>query len=164
MKKMIKDIVLSIDPSINYLGYAVQNTTKPKKKRLIDYGLINVGSKMKGTDYIIKARIVFNEIRDLVEDCDSEPLVVLEVPEFWGSAGLLARESGSVFKLTFLCGMICSLDNVITYTPSKWKGQMPKHVTANRLQEHYQKINFDTLDHNIADAIGIGHRHIYGEL
>ena len=159
MKKML----VSIDPSINYAGYAVFNITRPKSKKLVKYGLINIGSKMKKAIYLDKAKKVYEIIKEIIYDYEAD-IITLEVPEFWGSAGLLARESGSVFKLTFLCGMLYSMNNVITYTPSSWKGQMPKHVTANLLQEHYPKIDFSKLDHNIADAIGIGHKHIHGEL
>jgi hypothetical protein len=88
---------------------------------------------------------------------------VTEVPEHFGTKGYIARETGSVYKLTFVCGMIYGItDNVVGYKPSKWKGQVSKEVTRNRLIRDYPEKDIANLDHNVVDAIGIGCKYIFG--
>ena len=151
--------ILSIDPSINFCGYAVHTN----KGALIEYDIILSNKKLK-EDFVSKSRDIVGQIIQIIEKYSNIQLV-LEMPQYWGVAGYLARESGAIFKLTFLCGMICGLQkDIVTVVPQKWKGQMPKHVMQNRLQKYYPKINFKETNHNILDAIGIGYYYINGKV
>lgn len=39
-----------------------------------------------------------------------------------------------------------------------WKGQLPKQITTQRVNKHYKlNLNWRTKQHNIADAIAMGH-------
>lgn len=169
---MNKKYLVSIDPSINFLGYAVF-----ENKELIEYDLLK--SKVREDHYLDKCREMVKSIIDICEYTSQELFpwndlqIVTEIPQHFGSGaerGYLARESGSVFKLTFLCGMIYNIkNNVVSYEPRQWKGQLPKDVVARRLQKHYLKIKIFSkdkfiLDHNICDAIAIGHFHLWGKL
>ena len=153
--------LIAIDPSINDMGCAIF-----KNKKLISGELLKprkLGEKSK--DHILKSRALLSAIKERRRLLKSKKVdIILEIPEYHGVAGYLARESGSIFKLTFLCGMICSMKDVITYTPSGWKGQLSKEVTQNRLAKYYPKKNIKELNHNIVDAIGIGHKHIFGRV
>lgn len=146
-------VIISIDPSINFCGFAVHEGNK-----LITHALLT--SNKSDEDYVVKSRTVFGQIRGVANEITEEKIIILEVPEYWKLAGFAARESGSVFKLTFLCGMIASLDNVKTVTPSGWKGQQSKDVVNNRLRETYKDVEIAKLNHNIVDAIGIGRWYI----
>lgn len=151
-------IVISIDPSINDCGFAIHDTTANGHGLLV-HTLLHPSKTDK--EYYEKSKTLFNLIRGITNEFkNDEHIIVLETPEYWKVAGHAARESGSVFKLTFLCGMIYSLDNVVTTTPSGWKKQMPKDVVNRRLRSVYNDINIEKTNHNIVDAIGIGHWYI----
>ena len=147
---------LAIDPSINFCG-----TADFKGKQLFHSELLQPDHVGKQGTYLDKCVDIYNQLEAISELYD---VLILEIPEHWGAAGYLSRESGAIFKVTFLCGMIFTLPNVTTYTPSEWKGQLPKEVVRNRLAKIYPKVVTKKLNHNIMDAIGIGHRHIYGKI
>lgn len=164
---------MGVDPSINTCGIAIFN-----KERLIHADLIKpkkilgreiftgqtVKINPKTIDYVDKAKSVYNQIKQLIVEYKVES-VVLEIPDYWGVAGYLARESGAVFKLMFVVGMIASLDNIVPVNPQGWKGQLKKHHVANRLRLIYKEIkNEEIKDHNVIDAIGIVHWYIYGKV
>ena len=179
----MKKYLVAIDPSINNLGYAVFNG-----KKLIECGLFKC-SKRSDT-YLTKAREMIEKVHGVCNDISKKPVpwgnlqIVTEIPQHFGSGGYLARESGDVYKLTFICGMIYNIvDDVIAYTPNEWKQQLPKCVVRNRLAKLsiYGKVNWfkktkrycdsckkehweNDLDHNIVDAIGIGHKHLFGRV
>ena len=151
--------ILSIDPSINFCGYAIFNN-----KKLKQYALL----KPKKTDktLIDKCKTLYTRVRQLMHEYKINELVI-EIPEHWRVAGFVARESGSMYKLTFVCGVFiaCTFEQNIkltTYYPREWKGQMTKHIVANRLQSTYKDIT--EINHNIADAICIGHHRLFGTL
>ena len=143
--------VLSVDPSINYCGMAIHR----RNGDLVVYKLLRPSSK--SDDHLKKSRNIYNQVQVLLNTYPKTQLII-ECPQYWGAAGYLARESGALFKLTFLCGMLFSLsDDVIAVTPNDWKHQLPKHVVNNRLRKIYPDIDIANTDHNIVDAIGIGH-------
>lgn len=153
-----KDVyILSIDPSINFCGYAIH-----KNKDLYECKLLRSLSVHK--DFIDKSKYMVNNLKDTVSKLlalKGKVIIITEIPQYWGVAGFMARESGAIAKLMFLCGMIVSISNtVITLTPQDWKGQLPKDVVNNRLRKIYPTINIAKLNHNIVDAIGIGNFYI----
>lgn len=151
--------ILSIDPSINYCGVAVHR----RNGDLLVYTLLRPSSKC--SSHLDKSRSIYNQVRVLL-DAYPKTQLIIECPQYWGAAGYLARESGALFKLTFVCGMLFSLaDDVIVVTPNDWKGQLPKAVVNNRLRKIYPDVDIAKLDHNIVDAIGIGNFYLteYGK-
>lgn len=150
--------IVSVDPSINFCGVAVHTS----KGKLIQYELLK--PENKSDDYIVKSYSIVEQI-ELVMINYSNVQLILEVPTYWSLAGFIARESGSIFKLSFLCGMICGLTgNTVCLTPDKWKGQLPKKVMKNRLKIYYPNTPIIKLDHNILDAIGIGYSYIHKKI
>lgn len=171
---------LAIDPSVNNLGFAVF-----KDKRLEEYGLLNPTKRT--LNYLDKAREMTNSIEEIAGQFDDlrKVQIVIEVPQiFGGEKAHLARESGDIIKLTFVCGMIYSLNQkTVAYTPTQWKNQLPKCVVRNRMSLHKQYIKLPLfkktkkyctnckkdhlehdMDHNILDAIAIGHFHLFGRV
>jgi Holliday junction resolvasome RuvABC endonuclease subunit len=172
--------VIAIDPSINNCGLAVF-----KNKELKRYELLHPTVKKK-SHYLEKARSMaqkIEEVYDYYEDRGRTKLVT-EIPQHFGASerGFLSRESGSMLKLSFLAGMIYNIaPDTITYEPNEWKGQLPKCVVRNRLLRPYPDIKLfgkkeihcpdckrshkiHDLDHNIVDAIAIGHFHIWRKI
>ncbi len=152
---------VSIDPSINFCGYAIH-----KDKELIEYKLLR--SSVKHINFIEKSKYMINKLKSILDKLvmlKGQIQIITEIPQYWGVAGFMARESGAISKLMFLCGMIVSLqENVITLTPNNWKGQLPKDVVNNRLRKIYPDINIKELNHNIVDAIGIGHYYLTNKI
>ena len=150
--------ILGIDPSLNACGVAIVNDGK-----LAAWDTLN-SSKMKNifdtklAEYANKASCIFSQIKVIVKK-EKIDLICLEVPEHFGVSGYMARESGSIFKLTFLCGMLCSLPDIRVFPPRIWKGQIPKEVMRNRFIKKFPDLDIKNLDHNILDAMGIA---LYG--
>ena len=157
--------LLSCDPSINNLGMAIWNI--PDKK-LLGHMLMHPEKTHKGNEYD-KSLSMYNQMKRWIEKY-SVNRVIMENPEHWAVAGFQARETGSMVKLSFVCGMLYSLKNELDelklVTPREWKSQLPKDVMANRLYEEYIKYGFDLreLDANVADAIGLGHFYLWGSV
>lgn len=155
-----KSLVMAIDPSINDCGCAVVINGEVKHKELIH-------PITKDNEYV-KSLSIFNRIAEVADKYGVEKgAFILEIPEYWRVAGAEARESGSIPKLTFLCGCIFTLANTIqdftVIVPSKWKGQLPKGAMQARLKKFYPPW-FVGLDHNVVDAIGLTHWYLYGRV
>lgn len=152
-------IIMSVDPSINFCGFAIHD-----EQGLLAHTLLTPNKTDE--DYVQKSRTIFSVIKNIhndvfVENGNKDVVIVLECPEYWKVAGHAARESGSIFKLTFLCGMIATInDSVVIVTPSGWKGQMSKDVVNRRLRATYPNVNIEKTNHNVVDAIGIGRWYI----
>lgn len=160
-----KNRLMSIDPSINNLGMAIWDT--PTKKLLL-YKLVHPKVDCRNNEYV-KSLSMLNQIKEWIGMYGVRRMI-LEVPEHWAVGGFEARESGSIAKLCFVCGMIYSLTNELEelqlVLPREWKSQLPKHVVANRLYEHYLPMGFDMreINPNVMDAIAIGHFKLYGSV
>lgn len=161
-----KNRLISIDPSINNLGIAVWDVLD---KKLLAHALMHPerGKRLNEFD---KSLSMLNQIKTLWIQEYSVNRMILEIPEYWAVGGFQARETGSMSKLMFVCGMIYSLKNDLEelklVTPREWKGQLPKEVVANRLEDHYLPLGIDLaqMDMNEADGIEIGHFYLYGSV
>lgn len=160
-------MLITIDPSINNLGLAVFDI---QKKRLVEAVLLRPQDK-KGDAYA-RSYSLYLQIRKFVKKYDTQQ-IVSETPDHWHVAGFEARESGAIDKLVTICGMIYTLqtivDDVQMVIPRNWKKQFPKEVMKNRIEKYYVPKYYDCkewddLDHNIRDAIGIGHWKLYGRI
>lgn len=159
---------MAIDPSINTMGVAFYD-----KKELIAAELWKPEKEFKQSEHYIKTGDMVSRLmeRAILEHVQH---VILEVPEYWGADGFVARESGSIAKMMFLCGgLYCRLIDLgiemRLVSPRQWKGQLPKNVVRNRLERvfvpnYYTKTEWKDLDHNVMDAVAIGHFHITGRV
>lgn len=156
-KALRADVVMSVDPSINYLGVAVW-----QKGRLRHYGLVRP-AKQSRDDEFQKVWNLYEQLKDL-HTKNRVVYTVTEVPSHWHVGGFEARESGSIYKLSMMVGAILAFGQVIAVPPHGWKQQLPKEVVRNRLMPKYPGIVDEDLDHNVMDAIGIGHWALYGKV
>jgi hypothetical protein len=164
--------VMALDTSINTAGVAIFKKGKPifydLLKPVLDKSKIistdqKVKTSKKSLDYVDKSKSIFVQAFKLTLKYHPD-VIVVEVPEYYGVSAYLARESGSLFKLTFVSGMLMALPNAIAINPTTWKMQMPKVVVQNRLNLTYPKLDIMGLDHNIVDALGIAYWTIYGKV
>jgi hypothetical protein len=171
ISKMVKSIsqknkLMSIDPSINNLGVAIWNINT---EQLLDHRLLHPKKEHKTSEYA-KSLSMLRQLQDLIKQFEVNHMIC-EVPEHWAVGGFEARETGSIAKLCFVCGMIYSLHDTLdvceVVVPRGWKGQLPKEVVANRLFDEYMEkyaIDMVKMNPNVMDAIGIGHYKIFGSV
>ena len=164
--------LMSIDPSINDLGVAIFNL---RSKQLEDAILIHPTKiTQRDGEWYDKAFSVYTKVVEIQSKCGISSIVV-ERPDHWSVAGFQARESGSIEKLAFICGLLYSMRNDVekfVFTlPRGWKGQLSKDVLKNRIEgtyagkgKKYSKEEWKDLDHNVVDSIGIGHWRLYGRV
>lgn len=164
--------LLALDPSVNDCGAAV---FKIKTKELLGAELIHPTSLSKRDgEFYDKAFSIYQKVEEIRKQCKITQ-VVCELPDHWSVGGFQARESGSITKLSFICGLFYSMrnhvDKFVFTLPRGWKGQLSKEVTKNRIERYYAgKDKFYTMkewpnvNHNVADAIGIGHWRLYGKV
>lgn len=152
--------LIAIDPSINYMGVAVFTG-----KTLTLHELLQ--PQTTSDDYIEKSWSMYLQVRIILERFEVDR-IILEVPDNFGVAGYHARETGSIQKLTFVCGIMYSLrvyTKIKTVLPRQWKGQLSKEAVYNRLDKlKIYPFSFHDINNNIADAIAIGHSVIYGKV
>ena len=143
--------LLALDPATHVTGYAFFLGGE-----LHQYGVIS--SSLKGTWEDRCLRMV-GGINLVVERQGVLDVVVAEFPQFQsGSRGQAASRGGDTLKLACLCGLILARYPTIAefVTPSEWKGQCPKLITASRCLKRYDVGASSLNDMNYTDAIMIG--------
>ena len=158
-----KKSCVSVDPSVNNCGLAVFIDNELVTAELLHPSKENIDEhySVKARDMYLKVRAIYRKIKDL----DQKTRLIVEIPEHHGTSAYMSRETGSLYKLTFVCGMIYAIaDDSIGYAPSKWKGQLSKEIVRNRLVRRYPDKAIENLDHNIVDSIGIGHKYLFGSV
>ena len=160
-----KQRLMSIDPSINNMGMAIWDI--PTKKLML-WKLVHPKVDKRKNEYE-KSLSMSDQLREWARTYAVNNMI-LEVPDHWSVGGFEARESGSIAKLCFVCGLIYGMQyDMETFEwvlPRGWKGQLPKAVVANRLKEAYVGYGIDMteLNENVMDAIAIGHFKIFGSV
>jgi len=164
--------MMAIDPSINFCGVSIFEI---KKRELIDAVLVKPEKiVIRDGEWYDKAFSIFNQV-NLLRKKHGLVAIACELPDYWSVAGYMARESGSITKLSFMCGLFYGMrndvDRFVFALPREWKGQLSKDVVRNRLEPHYvknekkySKEEWKKLDHNILDSIGIGHWSLFGRV
>jgi len=154
--------ILSIDPSINNLGWAYQKTEETGTVLQRVFGTIRAPRNVKeaSTEDRLGAMIEVLEIElfPYLDPSTADVVLLLEQPETWGAyKSMASQHSGSLGLLDLLVGALFWWGwdknwDVHLVKVSKWKGQLPKEVTQRRAEEYFQ-VHCDT-DHE-ADALGI---------
>jgi len=162
-KEQKKNRFMSIDPSINNLGMAIWDTPT---KHLLLWKLVHPKPDRRKNEFE-KSVSMCDQLRAWAKEYQVDT-VLMEVPEHWAVGGFEARETGSIAKLCFVCGLIYGMqyemEKFELVVPRGWKGQLPKAVVANRLKSTYVEYGIDMteLNENVMDAIGIGHFKLFG--
>lgn len=165
MKRLNNGRLMSIDPSVNNLGLAIwdMNPIQIVLHKLVHPTIISRENQYE------KAWSMLEQIKQWKISYDVTR-IICEVPELWVVGGFEARETGSMDKLSFVCGLLYSLrsevEDYMLVTPRQWKGQLTKKVMCARLRDEYLGSGIDLMkiDANIADGIGIGHFYLHGRV
>ena len=177
MTEFMQRRLLALDTATYYTGYAYfESGDDPlalagSKMCLIRYG--NMKAKQK-QPFDIRCLELCAKIRNFVveEQCTD---CLLEYPEFHaGSRGVSASRGGATLTLAFLCGSVCTgwqlhvaevmkksrgkvqLPLPQLVRPSKWKGQIPKTISAARCKKKYGVEATKEIEYNYTDAIMMG--------
>ncbi len=149
--------ILTVDPSINSLGFAYfeENSLKEFGTIQPDLKFIDSGPTLHWTQ---KALSIYYKYQAYFSDINPNRIVI-EMPTVWHGTlrAHTAKNSGALEKLFFVVGLLCSYqpEKVILITPNEWKGQLPKHVTLQRVLEKFPNVSKNTSPDAI-DAIGLG--------
>ena len=153
---------LAIDPGLHYSGFCVMSSDL----RILEAGCVHHKGPLS---WDARLPLVMEDVMAVYRRHLPDTFV-FEVPEHWsGREGFAARESGSVFKLTFLAGALYGvvkhqcLSEMVLLTPSKWKGQMPKDLVHKRLIRKVPEAS-EYTDHNVLDAIALAYVSFRGKL
>ena len=143
--------MLTIDPSIKALGWSVFDTSPA----YLCSGFINLP---KSSSFVTNINQMTQKVVKLAT-FNKIDYAVIEQPEIFRSGkGEACISSGAIIKLT---GCAFSIYGALTMTGvdvtmvkvTRWKGNVPKHVTQRRVKRHWGTC---PSNHNEADAVGIG--------
>ncbi len=119
------------------------------------------------TEYFAKADSTIKKVRNFMYNLSGEfvpDIVYLEWPAVFPSpGGQTAARTGNIVKLAYITGRIAevfkgSTPDLQYVDVQKWKGQVPKKVMNQRVQQILEKEGLGPLGHSTheLDALGIG--------
>lgn len=174
--------ILSIDPSIASLGYAVhmlgsfydENKKEFPYWQIMDAGRIQVRDTklpyqlraMTMCEGLLQSKSVLPMMARLRQQAT---LIVTETPSNWFTdKGMASKDDEDIQKLYWMVGALSASCKygfkgrciMLAVTPQVWKGQANKKIVQGRA-EKYMKENFDAgwnqpIQHDIADALLLG--------
>ena len=144
--------MIGIDPGLGGTGFAIADGY-----RFIHGETFNVSTTIKHlslrADFIAKS-VVYSALE---HDNTNDRKALIEYPEFYtGRVGISCASTGGLIKLAYLVGYISSALVKVGYrveliTPNDWKGNIPKHISTNRIQSIIKY----PVDSHLADAVGL---------
>lgn len=155
--------VLAIDPSSRALGYALSaDLSCGRHLTPLDVAASGVLEfKSAGSAYVERV----DHMLDGLETIGSFDRCIIEQPETWMTPkGTRASTSGAMLILGYTVGVIrqwarqcAGLRAVSLVTVREWKGQLPKRVTFQRLQDEdfVPHLRACERDFNESDAVGL---------
>lgn len=153
--------LLCVDPSLTRTGWAFFAWRDDAGWKLHSAGVFK--QRRCTNEWVATMDKMVSQLREklfvLRDEWEGRIVILVEQPELMlGGRGLAAHNSGAVMKLTAMVftvrarcaelGLPCKLIPV-----SRWKGQVPKEVTQQRVRRYW---GWSGTDHNEADAVGIG--------
>ena len=166
--------LITLDPATHYTGYAIWHGEVLKQ-----FGVIRAH---KSSNWDVRCLELNSKLRNLLVE-EKMTHCVSEFPEFQsGRRGMDAARAGDTLKLAYLCGSIsCGWQlhsalhladsqrkgfspegilpvepMILWVPPSRWKGQLPKDVSAKRCFDKYHWLAKSEIEKNASDAIMIG--------
>lgn len=144
--------ILSLDPSVNNVGWSVLNTKAKNKKQAWKWGTF----KIEGNNLEMR-------IMDLIQLIDDEigefHILITEKPTFFSSEkGHIAAHLNYTIDLAAICYGVAGWFHMdhrthFAITATQWKGQVSKAITARRFFRQFPEVNPDTLSEHAIDSI-----------
>jgi hypothetical protein len=162
--------VISIDPGLNWAAFAEWDAETGLLRRA---GLVKCEYEI-GTERAEKWREMAWQVdAELgLSDSDEETWLVVEVPQIYKEVQNKdkkghSRDPNDLIDLAGVLGAIISKaqNGKVEWSPlpREWKGQIPKHVTKQRVDQRLQEGEtecvewpIESLKHNVYDALHLG--------
>lgn len=153
--------ILSIDPSVNNVGFVVVDLAAKSVNDRWQWGMIHP----QGNNLQAKLANTVDEINYAVKIEDITHLIT-EWPTFFGSvAGSIAAQKGYTINLaavnSYLAGSFGFRDNRwIMLTATEWKGSVTKAITMRKFLRFFKGANLDlrsTISEHEIDALMMAH-------
>ncbi len=149
--------ILSLDPSVNNVGWALCNEQKPNKKKAWKYGTL----KLSGSSLEMRIMDMCQQLEELVsEGGEGMPeFLVTEKPAFFSSErGQVAAHMNYTIDLAavnyFFAGWYhYDHRHHFAITANQWKGSVAKVVTARRFFRDFPHVNPLTMSEHAIDAV-----------
>lgn len=164
--------VISIDPGLNWVAYAIWELETGK---LVRAGLVKAEYEL-GMERAEKWRVM-GECVDaelgLSSGLSEETRLVMEVPQIYKETQNRdkkghQRDPNDLIDLAGVLGAIlgrCDENTAVDWSPlpREWKGQLPKAITQKRVDERLEEGETETIEwpiaslrHNVYDALHLG--------
>lgn len=163
---------ISIDPGLNWVSFAIWEL---ETGLLMRAGLVKCEYEV-GTERAEKWRLMalaVDEELGLSNGLAEETRLILEIPQVYDQTKNKdkkghARDPNDLIDLAGVLGAIvgrCDENTTVEWSPvpRDWKGQIPKHVTQQRVDGRLQEGETETIEwpiaslkHNVYDALHLG--------
>jgi len=151
--KLFKTI--TVDPGLDGTGWAMWDGRDEPEYT----GVVRLKPSEKSRYWLENSHLIATKFQAVLNLFRSLDTVYLEFPELWMESpkSMASAAKGDVFKLCYLTGYLGGLATlkgarVELLTPSKWKGQLPKNIVMERIEQAIGK----TYKNHEADAVGMG--------
>lgn len=144
--------ILALDPSVNFVGWALFDSKQKKESKQWNWGTIN----LEGHNYQMRLVHLVQEINQLVGEVDQ---LVTEWPTFFSSQkGQVAAHQSYTIDLAGVCAYLAGAMGLNhrqwhLATATTWKGSVPKYVTAKRFFRIFGSRISDISEHAIDAAM-----------
>jgi len=153
------EIILSIDPSINNLGWSfVFEDHYSNDINQWQYGTI----KLRNKEFNAKCAELQEKLDFAIEGLPVKQLV-FEKPVFFNAErGHIAAKEGYTIDIGIIIGFIAGFWNVpfFFYTPQQWKGSVTKEITWKKMQRKFGSQPITIGEHEI-DAVMLLYYHLF---
>lgn len=157
--------ILSIDPSVNNVGWALLDLSKPSLDDRWRWGLI----KPEGRNLQRRISNTADKLDFQIPDIRNIDLFITEWPAFFGSTrGQIAAQQGYTINLAAVASYLAGFFGFAnskwsTITANEWKGTVTKAVTMRKFMRYFNGMDYDirigVSEHSI-DAIMMMHYHV----
>lgn len=164
---------ISIDPSINALGWAAWVRQQDGRQELVGAGLVRSQAGWRILTTTERASLMIEDLMrqlaGVVRDLAQHQLgLIIEVPQVYAATRGSKGDPNDLILLAQVIGGITARFHGLTATcrtvkPREWKGNTPKDCTKERAQARLSAMETmrivlptSSLEHNVWDAIGIG--------
>jgi Holliday junction resolvasome RuvABC endonuclease subunit len=134
-------MILAIDPSINSLGWATFDRNVLVGSKQWEHGTIRPPA-LRTIPHILN--YISKALNEAVTCGERPTKLIIEYPQFFASSekGATAAVQGTTFGLAAIAGHLQGYYqmkpiDVIHYTPSQWKGQVPKNGMMYRFEKRF---------------------------
>lgn len=144
--------ILSLDPSVNNLGWALLRTKIPEKRKAWKFGMI----KPEGMNYQMK-------LTDIIQKIDSQigkfDILISEWPAFFqNERGNIAAHQNYTIDLAGIAMYVAGWYHMdhrhhFPLTPSTWKGSVPKFITERKFFRVFGKDSIRVNEHMVDAAM-----------